>query len=619
MEKAALSDHNKRLFHVSVLAVAIAAAYFKIFHAGFIAWDDSEYVVNNHDIDAVDFNNISLWFSKYYIGNYHPLTMLSYAMDNLIGSKNPFIYHFTNLVLHAANTIIIYFLINRLQPNKNVGFFTALLFAVNPLNTESVSWIAERKTTLCGLFYFLALISYTYYVDNPALKRMAVIILLGTAAMLSKGIGVALPLSLIAVDIWMGRDMAKKQVWMEKIPLMITAFIIGVVAIRAQEAGKFLNLHPEYNWYDTIVFAGYAYVQYIVHFFVPWQVSVIYPYPQHMGVLEYFFLLMSFTIIVVGFIAYRKKWLVLCGGIIFFTVNIFLVLQFVQFGEFLMADRYLYIASIGILFPFIFYLFKWLQQAHKEIIATAVLAIAGVVLLLQTYIRNDIWLSDFNFFTAILEAFPNSSVAQYSVGGLYMRKGDYPEAETHINLAVALDPGNYKAWYNKGALYLREQKPAESLQALNECLKIKEYPKAYFTRALLYEGTGQPALALPDIGKVLEDQPGNARAYYIKADCLEQQGIINGAMDNYNKAIEYDGKEPLFFVRRGLAYAKMKQTGAAMDDLNTAVALNPGNGEALYFRGVIKAHTGQNPCDDLRRAVSCGYKNAAEALGKACK
>jgi tetratricopeptide (TPR) repeat protein len=328
--------------------------------------------------------------------------------------------------------------------------------------------------------------------------------------------------------------------------------------------------------------------------------------------------LLAVGITTLAVIAYRRKWYILCGSIVFYTVNIALLLQFIQFGETLMADRYLYIACIGILFPVVYYLFSWCSKMGKDVIAIVVGAGIAGVLLLMTFLRNDIWLSDFNFYTSIAETFPESPVAHYSLGALYMRQGKYPEAEQHMDLAVALDPGNYKAWYNKGSLYLREGKPMESLDALNKCLVLNEYTKAYFSRAMLYQGTGKPQLAIADADKVLKDQPQNARAYYIKADSYEQLGELERALENYNSAIQYDDKEPLFFIRRGLANGKANRGSLALADLNTAVTLNKDNSEAFYYRGMIKVKVGQSGCDDFRTALRLGYRQAQAAIDKFC-
>jgi len=615
---SAKTTNREVWIHISLLVIAIIIAYARVFQAGFMDWDDGEYVINNKDIAGFGAANIAAWFSRFYLGNYQPLTMLSYAVDHLLGGVQPLVYHVSSLLLHICTAVVVYRFINRLQPYSAVGLFVALLFALHPSHTESVSWIAERKTVLCALFYFLALYQHTLYAARPSGARLAGVLGLGVAAMLSKGVGVALPVGLIATDIWLQRDLKNMRAWLEKLPLFAAAFVIGLVAIKAQGDSDFLNTHPSGSAVNTIFYAGYAYVQYIIHFVVPAGLSVIYPYPQEVGALQYSYTVIAGGILALVVVAWRRGWHVLCGGILFYTANIVLVLQFVQFGEVLMADRYLYIACIGILFPLVYYGYAALQRASKQVVATVSGAAIALALLCGTYVRNDIWLSDFNFFNALLVTYPNSAVAHFSVGALYMKQGDYARAEEHMNRATEIDPNNYKAWYDKGMLYMRQKKVREAFEAFSRCLALKDYYKAYFGRALIYQSIGKPQQALADVDKAIEGQADNAKSYFLKAECLEELGDAPGAIDNYSRAIAISGKDPLFFIRRGMIYGKTRQNQPALADMDRAVALNPANGEALYFRGIVKYHAGQDPCADFRQALQYGYRQAQEALARAC-
>ena len=613
------SNHNLTGVHLGLLVLLVLVAYSKVFHAGFMNWDDQEYVFHTADIaGGIGWLQIKNWFSSYYIGNYQPLPIFTYSIDHLLGKTNAFAYHFDSLLWHIINCGLLYLIVGRLQANKWVALVVALVFAVHPVQTESVSWIAERKTLVCAFFYLLAVLQYTRYANAPSIKGMVTITALGIAAMLSKGVAVSLPLALLAVDVWSNRDLKARQVWVEKLPLLLCGALFGYIAIQAQAAGHFLGLHSGLGIADTVVFAGYTYVQYIVHFFVPYQLSVIYPYPKEIGFIHWLYLVIAVLIMVLGVVAYRRKWYVLCGGILFYTVNIALVLQFIQFGEVLMADRYLYLPCIGIVFPAVYYLFRWAEGISKPVIARVVSVVAGLVLILMTFVRNDIWLSDLNFYTSIVSTFPQSAVGHYSLGALYMKMGKYAEAEQHADLAVVLDPGNYNAWYNKGALYLKEGKAMESLDALNRCLALNDYPKARVSRAMLYQGTGKPGLALADIENAIAAQPHNARAWYIKADCQEQLGDINGAVESYTAAIAYDDNDPLFYIRRGLARARVNNLQAGLDDLSIAVNMAPKSGEALFYRGVLRHKANQNPCDDFEAARKLGYPQAAAAIDKFC-
>jgi tetratricopeptide (TPR) repeat protein len=433
--------------------------------------------------------------------------------------------------------------------------------------------------------------------------------------MLSKASAITLPFTFFAVDIWLQRRLNNKKIWLEKLPLLILAIPVGILAIRAQNAYGFIGLHPEFKLNDSLLFAAYSFVQYIVQFLVPVKLSVIYPYPKEVSSIHFLWDSFSVLILLLGLIAYRKKWHVLAGGILFYAVNIALVLQFVQFSEEIMADRYIYTACIGILLPIVYYSYNFL---NKKIVLAIFIAWSGL-LLIKTNQRNEIWLSELNFWKAIVNTFPQSSVAQSSLGGVYMQMGDNAAAERALNTALQSDPKSYRAWYNKGVLLFRKGDMVNALSALNTCISINEYPKALFTRALLYQQTEQYAKAFNDIEKVLAAEPENARAYYIKANCLEQQNNLQSALDFYNKAIEFGNDDPLFYLRRGIVAASLGQMRLALSDLDLTIQKQPSLGAAWYWRGMVKYKLKQQPCADLNEAVKRGYGEAVDAMAKFCR
>jgi protein O-mannosyl-transferase len=605
------------VWQMAILLVAVVLVYINIPQAAFISWDDADYVTNNADIHGYTWAHISKWFSSFYIGNYHPLTMASFALDYKIGGVSPQIYHITNLVLHGATTCLLYAFVNNIQGNRWVAFFVAMLFAIHPVQTESVSWVAERKNVLSGFFFVWAMYLYTRYAGEEKKITMLWVTMLGIAAMLSKATAVALPVSLLAVDVWLHRPFKQWKVWVEKLPLLLIAFAIGIVAIKAQAAGEFLNSHPANSFIETIAFAGYAYVQYIIQLIVPAKLSVLYPYPE-LTALQWVYTLMAICIVALAVIAYRRQWYVLSGGILFYTVNIALVLQFVQFGDVLRADRYLYIACIGVWIPVVQYTFDWLGLKLKEYTPVVLLSIASIVLAVLTYQRNDIWLSELSFWKAITDTFPNAAIAQSSLGGVYMKQGDYASAQPYIDEAIRLDANSYKAWYNKGVLHLRKGELAQAAEALDKCIAIHEYPKALFSRALLHQQAGHPLQALADVEKVLAAEPNNARAHFIKANCLVQNGNYETAIISYNKAIANGDGDPLFYLKRGEAHVQTRAFEAAIHDFSLVIEKKANNGEAWYWRGIAKQLAGQMPCHDLNKARNLGCKDAEQALVKFC-
>ncbi|GAA4459836.1 tetratricopeptide repeat protein [Nemorincola caseinilytica] len=619
MKKAAAPHRKHLVLHLCVIIAAVLIAYYKVFGASFLNWDDAEYVLHNNDINAISGSNIKAWFSTFYVGNYHPLTMASYAIDHIFGGSQPFVYHLSGVLLHFINSCLVYIFFSKLQQQKTIALAVALLFALHPSQAESVAWVAERKTVLCGFFSLLAMLQYQGYVRRPTGGQMVLLLVFSAFAMLSKGTAVALPVSFLAIDLWLERPLNDKAVWTEKIPVFLMAIITGVVAIYAQQSGHFMEGGNEYGIAEQLVYGGYAYVQYIVRFFLPLDLSAMYPYPEQMGILHIAFAVAAAGMVTLFVIALRRRWQVLAGGILFFTANIAMVLQFIPFGEALMADRYMYMACIGLAYPAMYYLAAWLWQLRMGKRYMYIGGPAAALLLGLCFMRNDVWLSDMNLYNSLLERFPNSAVAQYSAGGMYLKIGDMEQAEYHLDKAVRLAPGNAKAWYNKGLLHMRQGRAMEALEALDRSIAINDYTKAHFSRALLHLSTGKPDLALTDIDHVLRVQPGNARAWCIKGDCMERMGRLEEALNNYNKAIERNAGEPLFYVRRGATYCKLERYAPAITDLDAALDMDASNGEAYYWRAIAKQHIGQGPCSDLQNAMQRRYAPAKDALQKLCK
>lgn len=612
-------EYRTTWLHAAIMIAAVLIAYSKVFGAGFMSWDDIDYVFNTPDITGFTATNFKNWWSDFYIGNYQPLPMMSYTLDYLIGGEEPFIYHLTSIIWHIACVILLYACIKKLQGNAYIALFVALLFAIHPVQTESVSWIAARNKVMNGFFFLMAIYVYIGYVWEQSNKKLVVICLLALAAYLSKLTAVTLPFTLLAIDIWMRRPLNDKKVWLEKLPLILLAIPIGIINLQAQDEVAFLGMREETNFLHTIVYAGYAYVQYLLNLAVPIKLSVLYPYPTSIGAVHIIYMLVSIGIVVLGFVVYKKKWYVLAGGILFYTANIAIVLQFVQFGEVLMADRYLYLACIGVWYPVVHYAYRFLsKKEHKASISIAAIAVLCLVYAGSTFARNDIWLSELNFWKSVTDKFPESSVAQSSLGGVYMKEGNTQQALVHIDKATQIDANNYKAWYNKGVLLLRTSDTKGALEALNRAIAINDYSKALFTRALLYQQTERCNQAIADIQKVLEAEPDNARAHYIYGDCQEQQGNIRFALQEYNKAIELDNTDPLFYVRRGLIQAQTGDSKSAINDMSNAIQLNNQYADAWYWRAMIKYRSGKNPCDDLIEARKLGMSAAREAYVQIC-
>ncbi|MBE2290127.1 MAG: tetratricopeptide repeat protein [Chitinophagaceae bacterium] len=599
------------------IVVLVLIAYVRVFNFDFISWDDTAYTVANNSVTSISFGHIKEWFTSFFIGNYHPLTMFSYALDYAIGGNQPAIFHTTNILLHAANAVLLWRLILLLSGDPLVALFTAILWALHPASVEATAWIAERKTLLSGTFSLAGLIYYTKYTGKPSTKTAIIIVGLGAAAMLSKATAVAFPLSLFAIDIWKGDRKLLKKGLSAKLPLLALALMIGITAVNAQQEGGFLHRHEVENPFMHLLYAGHAYASYILRILFPINLSVIYPYPTS-GTLPAFFSLLTATVITAGIVAWKRNNYMLAGSIVFFSVNIIFLLQFISFGEALSADRYMYLASIGIIFPCINSIFT-LFNNKKRPVAITISSLATTCLLLLTSFRAAAWQSDLTFFSALAETFPNSAVAHSSLGALYLQKDEMSLAEFHLDKATQLAPANYKAWHNKGNMYMKTGRTMEAFEAFTKSIEINGYTKSYFARAVIHQETGRFKLAIADIQRVLSHPPVDVRAWYLYGYCSEQTGHYSDAILAYSQAIRISGNNSLFYARRGVAESMIGKHNEAIADLKNAVNLPNPKPEYFYFLGNALFAASLNPCHDWTTAANAGDQRAITALQQHCK
>lgn len=608
---------RNQYFTALAIVALVLIAYIRVFNFDFISWDDTAYTIANRSVTSISFDHIREWFTSFFIGNYHPLTMVSYAIDYAIGGDQPAIYHTTNILLNAVNAVLLWRLALLLSGNTLVALFTSILWALHPASVEATAWIAERKTLLAGTFSLAGLICYAKYLNKPSQRAAMIVIGLGAAAMLSKATAVAFPLSLFAIDIWKGDRKLLNKGLSVKLPLFAFALMIGIIAVKAQQAGGFLNRHEAGNPFMQLLYAGHAYASYITRTLLPVNLSVIYPYPTSL-MLPALFSLLTAAVVTTGIVAWKRHNTILAGGIAFFTVNIVFLLQLISFGEALSADRYMYLASIGIIFPCTYGIFALLNE-KKRPIAITLTSIAAATLLTLTSLRTAAWQSDLTFFTALADTFPNSAVAHSSLGALYLQKGELSLAEFHLDKATQIDPANYKAWHNKGNMYMKSGRTMEAFEAFTKSIEINGYPKSYMARAIIHQETGRFKLAIADIQQVLSHPPTDARAWYLYGYCSEKTGQYSDAIQAYSQAISIVENNALFYARRGVAEALIGKHNEAIADLRKAVNMPNPKPEYYYLLGNALFAASMNPCPDWTTAARAGYADAIDALQKHCR
>ncbi len=336
---------------IVLLLVVTIAAYLPVLHADFVNFDDEAYVTANPHVQSGLTAEAFKWaFNVGYQFNWHPLTWISHMLDCQFFGAGPAGPHAVNLLLHLANTLLLFFVLNRMTKSLWKSAFVAALFAVHPMHVESVAWVAERKDVLSTLFWMLTMWAYVRYTEVANLKRYAVVVLFFALGLMSKPTLVTLPIVLLLLDYWpLGRwSCAAWRLVREKLPLFALSAASCVITFLAQQRGEAVRTFTETPLASRIGNALTAYVSYIAKMLWPAKLAVFYPYPAGVSawhVVGAILILACITVLVLRF-ARSRPYLVM--GWLWYLVVLVPMIGLVQVGGQAMADRYTYMPFIGL-------------------------------------------------------------------------------------------------------------------------------------------------------------------------------------------------------------------------------------------------------------------------------
>lgn len=573
-----------------------------------ISWDDPEMLFKNNDVKNFDLKAL---FTQHYVGNYIPVTMLFHSLAWFLFGNADWGHHLLNILLHILNAFFVFRLTKILFKSGFIALTGCLVFLVHPLQIESVGWISELKNVLSTTFSLAGMIWYNRYLDKKSQQNYLVTFLLFVLACLSKPSAVVFPLSLLCIDIIIQQKITIGIIW-NKIPFLAVSVILGLVNIKTQSADLFINHAHEFPWHQRFGFAGYGLMKYLLLFLAPINLSVIYSYPElNWSVLVCGFLVL--IIIICSLVIFvRKKRYSLFAIVMFILVNLALVLQFLPFGEVLYADRYFYVPVIGVAWKLGIFAEK--LKIKPNIIYALLLLYFGVF----SFSRIGTWKSAMSLYEDIIKKYPEQFVALNSAGVESMFMNEDSKALEYLNRAVLAAPKNYKGYYNRGLLFLKNGKIQEAIASLNQSLAIYPYSKAYAARAAAYYAAGDLPKAMNDANYVLQTEPDNIKAHFVLGNCYNDLNKLEEALKEYNKCIALNREEADFYFKRAIVSGKKQDFKSCLDDLDLCIYFRGDFYEAYYWRGVAKLNLKQNPCEDLVVAARHNFEPAVKAYHKYC-
>ncbi len=342
------------MVYCGLFGILIAIVYFKVLSADFLyGWDDQWFVTNDYTEEGIKSDNILAIFTEFYRGQYAPVNQLYYTTIHSIFGYDRAIFHFASLVIHLLNTILVFkftksiFENNHDLPKDIPSILIASLFAIMPINVEPVAWVSASKVIIYAFFYLISLNVYISYLSTYKGKYYILTLILFALSFLAKEQAVTLPLTLLLLDWYKGRNFANRDIWLEKAPFFILSLLFGLITIESQELQD--NGRIFYPVVQRIPLSIYTFFEYLTKCIIPISLSYLYPFPFQNGeqVPWWMWLYPIALPFLLWNLCYVKDKLILFG-ISFFAVNILLVCNLTSLARYsLIADRYTYLASIG--------------------------------------------------------------------------------------------------------------------------------------------------------------------------------------------------------------------------------------------------------------------------------
>jgi tetratricopeptide (TPR) repeat protein len=580
----------------------VVIVYFPSLLNGIGLWDDQEYLNNPYVKDLSPAGIVKI-FSVYFAGNYHPLALLSLGTDRLIGGGGPFMFHFTNLLLHLVNTFLVFLLVRRLTQNNLLAIMSFILFGVHPLHVESVAWVAERKDVLYSFFFLLSLIIYTSYASRRKTLYYGLSLLFFLLSLLSKGQAVVFVAILPFIDYLKGRKWFSVIILAEKVPFFLLSLIFAWVAFRAQESAKFV--HFEYvSLPERVAFASFGLTEYLVKSILPIHLSAYYPYPARVnGSIPsfYWYYIISLPVVFIGSYLLFKRSKIYALGLGVFFLCLLPLLQLIPVGGAIIADRYFYVPSVGLMLCFAF----GLLELRSPAIRFALFIPFTLFLSILSFSRCTVWKDNLALWDDVLGKYDHCQVAYYNRGSAHFESKHWDRAIADYSRAIAIDPKYTDAYYNRGIIYGNSGQWDQAIADYSRAIEINpEYAQAYENRGVIYGKTGQLDKAIADCSRAIELDPENAEAYDNRGLAYGYLGQWDKAITDYSRAIEIDAKSAQAYDNRGVAYLNLRQLDPAIADYSNAIRIDPDNAKAYNDRGFTYSLLKQ-------------YENAAEDYSKA--
>ena len=589
-----------------LLLLATLIVYFPVTGHQFVDLDDDVYVTHNPRIQqGLTWANVVWALTALEAGFWHPLTWWSHMLDCELFGLNPAGHHFMSLLLHTTNVLLLFWLLQQWTGALWRSFFVAALFALHPLNVESVAWVAERKNVLSTLFWLLTLGAYVYYVKKPHWKRYLPVFVLFVLGLMAKPMLVTLPCVLLLLDYWplgrLGSSWSEfrqrgSKLLLEKAPLLAPAVAAGILTIHAQHQLGALPSLQQLSLDARLSNALTSFVAYLGKMVWPTDLAVFYPHPEAslpLGQTVLAILVMSTLSVLV--LWGTRSYPYLLVGWLWYLGTLFPVSGLIQVGRHAMADRYMYVPLIGLFILSVWGCTQWLDrsQFRKGLgIGASLFLLVG--LSMSTRLQLAHWQNGITLFEHAIRSTENNYLAHNNLGTAFLEAGEIDKGMEQLSIALEIKPESPEVLYNLGLALKQKGHLDGAARYFAEALDTSpNLADAHNNLGIIRMAQGDGEKAMQHFSKALEIDPQLFAAHNNLGAALDLKGRSEEAIAHYQRALQLAPSSYLIHNNLGKMFMETGDLDKAARHFSKVIEIEPRFGDAHFHLAVVRTDQGK--------------------------
>jgi len=629
------------LFTKAIILCAIVGLtiffYWNVQDHQFLNFDDNIYVSTSSYVkNGFSLENIKWTFTFTNVSYWHPLTLLSHMLDCQLFGVKPGPHLLVNLAIHIFNALLLFLIISRMTGAQGKAAFVALLFALHPLNVESVAWLAERKTVLSTLFLFSAIYTYLHYTEKKKKWQYALILCLYAFGLMSKPSILTFPVLLLLLDYWPLKRFERSAVnndesnaiiskpinrfisfWesamggiiVEKLPFLILSLCSMLITMASVLHSHFLVTKELVPFYMRIYNYFVSIIQYLRNIIWPVDLSIFYPFPKTF-ILLYFLLALSVVVLItiLTFITREKRpWLIM--GWLWFLIAMLPASGLIQAGLWpAMADRFMYIPMIGIFIMVIWEADERLKGSYSKLLKFILYGVMLVYFAFLTRAQNIYFSNSFALFNRCLEVAGENGLAFNNLGDTLVSLGRIDEAMIYFAKSIKLNPNLAMAYYNYGVCLVAKNDDEKAIEYFQKAIALDpNLANPYMHLALIQSRAGNVAEAVKLMAKAFDLDQNNLDVRNNFGIMLAKQGKYEEAIAHFSFVIKRDPSNVPARLNLAQAYQNAGLDNEALVQYETLNKMIDHNKGYIYY-GIASVYSQQKKYEECAAYLDISLK-----------